>query len=188
MSNAFSRFRTAAQVWLPLAAAITVLSGLVYVAVQQNLRLSANDPQIQLAEDAALALSEGAQPSTVVPANSVDLGRSLAPYLMVFDDAGNVVASSVRLDGQPPVLPAGVLAYTKDHGEDRVTWQPKPGVRSATVLVRYGGQHPGVVLAGRSLREVEQRVDVVGSLVAMGWVAGLGLALGAALLVAFIGS
>jgi hypothetical protein len=43
--------------WLPLAAAVTMLSGLVYIAVQQNMRIGANDPQIQLAEDAARALA-----------------------------------------------------------------------------------------------------------------------------------
>ncbi len=40
-----------------------------------------------------------------------------------------------------------------------------PGVRNAVVVVRYGGEHPGFVLAGRSLREVEQRVSVMGTLV-----------------------
>jgi hypothetical protein len=45
--------------WLPLAIAITLLCGLVYVAVQQEVRLSANDPQIGMAEDLAAALSHG---------------------------------------------------------------------------------------------------------------------------------
>lgn len=36
-----------------MALAITVASGLVYGVVQQDLRLTANDPQIQMAEDAA---------------------------------------------------------------------------------------------------------------------------------------
>ena len=39
-------------VWLAIAAATTVVCGLVYLSVQQVMRQSANDPQIQIAEDA----------------------------------------------------------------------------------------------------------------------------------------
>ncbi len=42
--------------WLPLAIAITLLCGLVHVAVQQEVRLSANDPQIGMAEDLAAVI------------------------------------------------------------------------------------------------------------------------------------
>ncbi len=35
--------------WIPLAAAITVVCGVIYVAVQQDIRMAANDPQIQMA-------------------------------------------------------------------------------------------------------------------------------------------
>src|SRR5438270_7168527 len=61
--------------WLPVALAITVLSGLVYVAVQQDLRQGANDPQIQMAEDAAVQLEAGQQPAAVVGAGKVDMAR-----------------------------------------------------------------------------------------------------------------
>ncbi len=44
-------------------------------------------------------------------------------------------------------------------GEDRITWQPEPGIRSAVVVVHYTGATPGYVMAGRSLREVEWRID-----------------------------
>jgi hypothetical protein len=77
--------------------------------------------------------------------------------MIVYDDAGNVLASSVVLHGVTPDLPAGVLDYTRAYGEDRVTWQPEEGVRIAAVVVRYEGTQSGFVLAGRSLREVEVR-------------------------------
>ena len=48
--------------WLPFAIIIVIFSGLVYAIVQQNYRQSANDPQIQIAEDLATAISQG-QPS-----------------------------------------------------------------------------------------------------------------------------
>src|SRR4051812_19741980 len=90
--------------WLPVALIITVLSGLVYVAVQQNFRQSANDPQIQMAEDAAAALEAGAQPQAVVGTGKVDMARSLAPFLIVYDDQGQPLAASVQLNGQIPTV------------------------------------------------------------------------------------
>ena len=143
--------------WLPIAAVTTVLCGLVYVAVQQVLRHSANDPQIQMAEDAAGALASGATVETVLPPAKVEIAQSLAPFLAVFNTAGEPLASSGFLHGKPLHLPPGVLKYVREHGEERVTWQPERGVRMASVVVNFEGPKPGYVLAGRSLREVEKR-------------------------------
>jgi hypothetical protein len=57
-----------------------------------------------------------------------------------------------------PTFPPGILDYTRQNGEDRVTLQPESGVRIAAVVVRYNN---GFVLAGRSLREVEKRESQV---------------------------
>jgi hypothetical protein len=140
--------------WLPLAIVTAGICGLVYLAVQQSLRTSANDPQIQMAEDAANALNDGTTAETLVPAQKVEISASLAPFLMVFDETGKVIASSATLHGADPALPAGVLEYVKQHGEDRVTWQPEDGVRMAAVIVKSKN---GFVLAGRSLLEIEKR-------------------------------
>lgn len=142
--------------WLPLAIATAGLCALVYLSVQQSLRQGANDPQIQMAEDAAASLKAGASIESVVPSAKVEITSSLAPFIMVFDNTGQVVASSAILHGAVPSFPTGVLEYTRQHGEDRVTWQPEAGVRMATVSVGTGN---GFVLAGRSLREVEVRED-----------------------------
>ncbi|HST04361.1 MAG TPA: hypothetical protein VLQ48_06445 [Chloroflexia bacterium] len=157
--------------WLPIAAAVTALAGLIYVVVQQNYRQSANDPQIQLAEDSAARLGSGAQPQAVVGADKIDLVRSLAPFLIVYDDKGNPVASSAQLNGQAPPLPVGVFSSVRESGEDRLTWQPQEGVREAAVIVQFGGSQPGFVLAGRSLTEVEKRVDQLTWMVGVGWLA-----------------
>ncbi len=163
--------------WLPLSVVITLLSGLVYGAGQQVLRWDANDPQIQMAEDAANALTNGQPLQSVVPAASIDIASSLAPYLVVFDDAGKPIASSGLLHGQSPALPSGIFDYVRQHGEDRITWQPEPGVRSATVISRVSGSRPGFVLAGRSLREVEQRESQLELIVGLGWLGTLFAAL-----------
>lgn len=68
-----------------MAVIVTGFSGLIYTAVQQDLRQSANDPQIQMAEDTATKLAAGQQVQNVVPAEKVDIATSLAPYIIVFD-------------------------------------------------------------------------------------------------------
>jgi hypothetical protein len=146
-----------------------VLCALVYVAVQQVLRHSANDPQIQLVEDTSQLLSNGESPEKVVPTTTVDLGKSLAPFLIVFDATGEPVHSSGLLHGKMPRLPAGVIDYVRKHREDRVTWQPEPQVRIASIIRSYGGAKPGFVLAGRSLREVEKREAQAATEAALAW-------------------
>lgn len=165
--------RTQVLDWLELFAPAvvggTVLALLVSVAVQQDLRQSANDPQIQMAEDLAADLSRGTDPHTAAPVRRVNIAWSLAPFIIVFDEAGKPTASSAELDGHVPIVPSGVFEFVRRHGEERLTWQPRQGVRIAAVLVRYGGPHPGFVLAGRSLREVERREDALRNHVAMAW-------------------
>lgn len=160
--------------WLPFAVATTVFIGLSYLLVQQDLRISANDPQIQMAEDAASALGAGQSIESIVPANKIDIVTSLAPYLVVYDDTGKPIASSGLLHNQMPILPSGVFDAARASGENRITWQPEPGVRSAVVIARVTGARQGFVMAGRSLREVEKREDNTLLLAMLGGVATLG--------------
>ena len=162
------RMRRAIALFLPAAVLATGWSGLVYVVVQQDLRSGANDPQEQLATDTAAELNAGAAPTTVVTGRMVDVGISLAPFVVVYDSAGKVVASDAQLDGAPPHVPADVLASVIARGRDAVTWQPRTGVRIATVTVPWSG---GTVMAGRSLRLVEDRESQLGLLVGVGWLA-----------------
>jgi hypothetical protein len=157
--------------YLPLALVITALCALAYLLSQQMLRLGANEPQIQMAQDAAARLTAGEAPDSVVPAGTLDVGRSLAPFTIAYDEQGNVLAATGLLRGQPPALPPGVLDYVRHKGEDRISWQPEPGVRYAAVVERVSGAHPGFVLAARSLRETEDRIDVMGQLALAAWLA-----------------
>lgn len=144
---------------------------------QQNLRMNANDPQIQMAEDAGLALTDGTALESVVPTARIDVANSLAPYLVVYDESGKAIAASGFLDNQMPALPAGVFDYTRQHSEDRITWQPAPGVRSAVVIVHVTGMRPGFVMAGRSLREVEKRASQMLALAGAAWAFTLAVSL-----------
>ena len=156
--------------WIPIAAAVVALTATEYVTAQQLLRMGANDPQIQLARDAASSMAEGEDPLALFPPGQVDVASSLAPFVLVYDTAGGVLATTAVLHGQIPDLPAGVREFASDHGEDRVTWQPEPGVRIAAVIVPFDG---GTVLIGRSLREVEERIDTLGQLTLTGLASAL---------------
>jgi hypothetical protein len=180
------RIRNILRQWLPLAVVVTLLSGLIYSAVQQVLRLSANDPQIAMARDSAAALTMGASIESQVPATPVDIAASLAPYLVVYDQTGQPVAGSGRLHGALPALPNGVFDHVRRQGLDKISWQPERGVRSAVVVALVGGANPGFVMAGRSLSEVENRIRSLGNLVLVGWWATLAAALIAVIAVEFI--
>jgi len=140
--------------------------GAMYIIVQQNYRMSANDPQIQMSEDAARALNTGAEPASLVNGNKIDIAQSLAPFMVIYNLAGKPVASSGYLNGQMPNLPPGVFEYVKNHGEDRITWQPGAGVRNAAVINKYD---QGFVMAGRSLREIENRIDNLTKQAGLAW-------------------
>src|SRR5512141_1214227 len=120
--------------WLPFAVAVTGLCLLVYMTVQQSLRQGANDPQIQMAEDAAAALKSGANADSIMPQTQIEMSTSLAPFMVVFDSSGKVIASSGLLHGAMPDYPKGALDAAKESGENRVTWQPSADTRVASAV------------------------------------------------------
>lgn len=163
---------TQTKYWLLLiimAIIVTGVAWLPYAVIQQDLRLGADDPQIQMAEDIAAKLASGQQAQDIVPTEKVDIAKSLAPYIIIFDTTGKPIASSAVLNSQTPTIPSGVFDSVKQLGEDKITWQPQTGVRSAIVVTQFQGPHPGFVLVGRSLREVENRESGIQQIVFLGW-------------------
>lgn len=153
-----------------MVAIVTIICGLVYVSVQQNFRQSGNDPQIQMAEDATRVLERGDTiEATIASMKTVDIETSLAPFLVIYNAQGEPLFSSGKLHGKFPTLPAGVFTYARKHGENRITWQPEPGVRVATVITRIRTFQSGFVMAGRSLREIEKRIALLHSQVMLAW-------------------
>jgi hypothetical protein len=157
--------------WFAYSAAISLVCGIIYITVQQGYRQSANDPQFALAEDAANAINKGASPKTVVgSAPAIELSQSLSPFIVIYSNDGSVAASNATLDGGAPRLPQGVLNNARFNGMTAVTWQPRPGVRQATVSIHAKGY---IVVAGRSLRITEERISMLGQQVVFGWVLSL---------------
>lgn len=157
---------------------LVLIFGVAYTIVQQVLRSGANDPQIQIAKDSAAVLARGEEPAFMASNvyGQVDIAKSLAPFLITYDGAGKPLAATGKLNGKMPAPPAGVFAYAKKHGENRLTWQPAKGVRIAAVLVYYGGGREGFALSGRSLLEVEKRESAAENLAAFGLIASIFLA------------
>jgi hypothetical protein len=167
-----------------LAGLSTGLALALYAIPQQVLRQGLNDPQIAIATDLVAVfergglmemLQQGALPAIVGGSSHVDMARSLSPFVIVYNDRGQTLASQAQLDGQTPVPPAGVFDYVRKHGEERVSWQPRPGVRIAAVVQRVNGAQPGFVLAGRNMREVEAREEQVEQMAGFTWIGMLGL-------------
>jgi hypothetical protein len=159
---------------LVAAGAVTVLFGGGYVAAQQSVRHAGDHPQIEMARDAIGKLQAGASPDSVLPKEAVDLARqsplSKDPYLIVVDNEGKVLASSVTLGGAQPLPPAGVFTYVRAHGEDVISWQPAPNVRSAIVVDSWDY---GFVVAGRSLEDTENAESSLLDWALGGWVAAM---------------
>ncbi len=164
---------------LPLLVVIAGLTGLIYLSVQQDIRQGANDPQIQVAEDAARGLNSGRKVSEMIFPNIVSIDQSLSPFVIVYDDNKKPLTNAALLHDTTPTLPDGVFDYVKGHGQERVTWQPEKGVRIAAVITKYNG---GYVLAGRNMREIEIREDRLLKQVVLGGLVILGLSIGLNLL------
>jgi hypothetical protein len=163
--------------WLPLAGVVTVICLLVYAAVQHSIRSGANDPQVQLAEDAVRVLERGDALDAAVPAGKVDIENSLAPFVIALDSTGQPLAGSGLYRGRLLVPPNGVLEYVRVNGEERVTLQPSPSVRIASVVIRTSAKPVAFVLAGRSLREAERGEHYTRIAAAVAWAIALGAAL-----------
>lgn len=167
--------KAALKAWVPIAVVITFMAGTVYAVGHQVLRQSANDPQIQQAEDWAAMVESGTDANKLSLGPFIDPAHSLASFGIVYDQDGNIVASSVSA---PSTMqqPNGVFDRVddaKDH-EVRFTWQPASGERYATVIKRASFQGDSYyVLAGRNLKLVEQRQDRIFWIVVAGWLASI---------------
>lgn len=159
--------------WVGYAAVLTLLCGIIYIVGQQSFRQAADDPQYQMAEDAVNAINKGADPK-LLGAAPVDISQTLSPYLIIYDKAGNMVVNGAVVNGKPLKIPQGVLNYIQQHGTDHATWQPQSGIREAMVGIRANTAGKSyTVIAGRSLRKIEERITLLGKQVAFGWVMSL---------------
>ena len=169
------KLKTIVAIWFPLAVSITLICVLIYLVAQQTIRLSANSHQTEIARDYAAILTNGQDIKPLIPKRQIDISQSLKTYVIIFDSNANLLFSSAFIDGKTPLPPKSVFDYVKTAGETKITWQPKPGVRSAIVIDRFEGLHPGYILVGKSLKETELLEDRIFSIVSLAWIASVAI-------------
>jgi hypothetical protein len=126
--------------------------------------------------------ASGMAADDIIPRGYVDPARSLEPFLIFYDNQGNPKSGTGYLDQVLPAPPQGIFAFVRTHGAEKFTWQPQPGVRIATVIQRVDGPSPGFILAGRSLKIVEEEEDLLRRGTFFGWFFIMLLIAGSALL------
>src|SRR4051812_6637961 len=104
------------RVWVPLAIAVTGICALTFLAVQQSYRMNLNDPQIEIAENAADGLLKGAVPASFVERGvpPIDIALSLSPWIAIYDASGTALESNAILSGAPPKVPLSALQAARD--------------------------------------------------------------------------
>jgi len=152
---------------LTAIAIITIIIGLIYCAVQQNYRSSANDPQVQIARELQGNLQKG---NPLPFGDSVEMETSLSVFQQTYDKNANPLLSTGYLNGKVPRLPKGVFEYAKTNGEHWITWQPQENVRMATGIVRVNVGPVAYLVVGRSLNDVEKRIASMTKMIFMGWI------------------
>jgi hypothetical protein len=152
--------------FLTAAAILVVIFGTMYGVSQQVIRQSANDPQIQIAEDTADKLRTGANAEFLFN-DRINISSSLAPFVVIYNRDGNPVGGDGYLDGALATAPKGMLTSSENKPYHAITWQPSQNVRIASVTVATDKYY---VVAGRSLKEIEPREDKVYMLAVTGGV------------------
>lgn len=136
------------------SATLLVIFGTICIIGLQIQRSDANWPQVQLATDAAISLSDGRFADEALKAK-VDVANSLSPFINIYDLSGKIVGGNGYLDNDIATPPKGVLAAADNKNYSSVTWQPRAGVRLAMVTIRVDNFY---VVSGRSLVEVEKNM------------------------------
>ena len=158
--------------WIAGAVLITLAAGAAWLGYGVSLRSGGDQQPLRLATRAASQLEAGSPPASILPP-AITMATSPAPFVMVFDRRHHVRASSGRLNGRIPVLPGGVLAWAAHHGEDRITWEPQPGLREAAIIEPYGQPRLGYVLAAHSLQTTSARQRTLTWSIGCCWLAAL---------------
>jgi sensor histidine kinase regulating citrate/malate metabolism len=174
--NIFKRQEYEPFLWFIYSAVVvTLLSGILYVSIQQSFRQNLNDPQIQIVEDIVHRLKQGSALQDQVPPQKVAIDTSLTWFVVLYDTEGNPIVGNGYIGDKLPVVPKGVFDMAKSWGENRRTLEPARGVRIASVIQPFVAQEAnGYVLVGRNMREVESRIGEMGLKIFVAWVVVIG--------------
>lgn len=153
--------------YLSAMAIITIVMVLIYAGIQQTYRSNANDPQVEIAYDLRDRLQKS---KPILFDDTVELESSLSVFKELYDGNGNPIQSNGLLNGKLPQLPKALFEYAKTNGEHWITWQPQRNVRMAVGIVKVNSDNTGYIVVGRSLKEVEERVSRLTTIVIIAWI------------------
>ncbi len=155
--------------YLLSAIILTAIFSTMYVLVQQQGRMQANDTPTLLATQVAKQLDAGLGLSSV-NMGATDLANNPVPFVIIYDKQGKAVGGSGYLDKKLAVAPKSMLQHAKTNRNNIVTWQPKTGVRIASVTIAAKDYY---VLGGQSLKPTEDHATQLLKLTAIGYGASL---------------
>ncbi len=167
--------KSSVLLYLASVVLISVIMLLIYATVQQTYRTGLDDPQLQMARDISLKLEQGKSIESIVSPDPIDLTKSLSPFLVLYDEQGKAFRSNAVLNGKLPQVPAGLFDVVNKKGEHRVSWQPEKAVRIAMVIIKSNSKPVQFVAAGRSMAEVEERIQQMRAMVFIAWVISLAI-------------
>ncbi len=157
-------------IWGMVAFGVSLCFGAWYLTVQQTLRHAANDPQISMAQDAAGKLDSGSNPAAIA-SKKIEASYDMAPFIIIYDLHGNVVAGNGYVDGSVPHVPISVLRHAKLNGGVHViTWQPREGIRIASATARSRDFY---VVSGRSLDTTDRQINSLALYTASAWLTAM---------------
>lgn len=164
------------NVWrkfFPQAFILFATAVIISAVAQQTLRFSGDATLIDQAESIATTLNS--QSAKGLQANSkVEVEKSSGVFVIVIDKDGTENYSSVQLDGSTPKLPEGVIKAAQEKGRNRVTWEPKKGVRISTVVVPYASQsESGVIVVGRSAKIMDEERTKINEYTLLGLISSI---------------
>jgi hypothetical protein len=88
-------------------------------------------------------------------------------WAVFYDASGHPISGDVTHNGTLPQLPQGLFNAIRAHGEDKLIWQPQPGVRYA--LTGLPLPNGGFVVAGHTLIPTEARTASLDRLLRWIW-------------------
>src|SRR5436305_14783140 len=99
--------------YISYIAIITIILGVIYVAVQQNYRSGANDPQMQLAYHIREQLQKGKSIVMYFQKDTIDLQKALSVFVASYDENGSPIQSNAVIVGMLPQISLSVIIFLK---------------------------------------------------------------------------
>lgn len=175
LQNVLDRYRVIA-IFLTLVLMSTIAFAAIFFSSRNSLRQQANDPQVEVTEQVAGIMRQGAPLDAIVSgAEQIDLATSDTLFVALYDKDKNLAGATATVNGQPLSIPAESFDQASVNGGYRFDWVVTDGREIAGVMKQVDDL--GYVVAGRSLAEYELRVAPLFRPLLIGWIASILLSL-----------